>query len=249
MELHKHPQHLTHKKKWGEYLLEFLMLFLAVTLGFLAENIRETYKDHEKARIYAAQMISNLCDDTLNLKPYISLINSAAGKADTLLELVTTSDPRKVSGKLYWYGMIGGRDFTFVSSDATLQQMKSSGTLRYFNIRISHDVAQYDQLYRRLRIDQDRDQGLFIEVRKIRAQIFNVSYNDFINTHYTRQKMMDSFVRTNPPLLTYDKSILNQYVELVRSRIVFLKTPKIADTLLERAAVLIRNLKEEYNIK
>ena len=24
MEVHKHPHHITHKKKWGEYLLEFL---------------------------------------------------------------------------------------------------------------------------------------------------------------------------------------------------------------------------------
>lgn len=41
MEVHKHPHHVTHKKKWGEYFLEFLMLFLAVFLGFLAENFRE----------------------------------------------------------------------------------------------------------------------------------------------------------------------------------------------------------------
>ncbi len=30
MEVHKHPHHVMHKKKWGEYLLEFFMLFLAV---------------------------------------------------------------------------------------------------------------------------------------------------------------------------------------------------------------------------
>src|SRR5947199_611234 len=42
MEVHKHPHHVTHKKKWGEYLLEFFMLFLAVFLGFLAENLRES---------------------------------------------------------------------------------------------------------------------------------------------------------------------------------------------------------------
>lgn len=35
------PHHVTHKKKWVEYLLEFFMLFLAVFLGFVAENIRE----------------------------------------------------------------------------------------------------------------------------------------------------------------------------------------------------------------
>ncbi len=30
MEVH-HPHHPTHKKKWSEYLIEFLMLFAAVT--------------------------------------------------------------------------------------------------------------------------------------------------------------------------------------------------------------------------
>ena len=40
MEVH-HPHHPTHKKKWSEYIIEFLMLFAAVTLGFFAENVRE----------------------------------------------------------------------------------------------------------------------------------------------------------------------------------------------------------------
>ncbi|MEY3920804.1 MAG: hypothetical protein RL634_565, partial [Bacteroidota bacterium] len=31
----------THKKNWSEYIIEFVMLFTAVTLGFFAENIRE----------------------------------------------------------------------------------------------------------------------------------------------------------------------------------------------------------------
>src|ERR1700694_6030396 len=52
MEVHKHPHHVTHKKKWGEYLLEFLMLFLAVFLGFVAENIRENYVAHKSAKEY-----------------------------------------------------------------------------------------------------------------------------------------------------------------------------------------------------
>ena len=42
MEVHKHPHHVTHKKKWGEYILEFLMLFLAVFLGFIAEKSKRT---------------------------------------------------------------------------------------------------------------------------------------------------------------------------------------------------------------
>ena len=41
MEVH-HPHHPTHKKKWSEYIIEFVMLFTAVTLGFFAEISENT---------------------------------------------------------------------------------------------------------------------------------------------------------------------------------------------------------------
>ena len=49
MEVHHHP-HVdsdSHRKKgFKEYFLEFLMIFLAVTMGFFAENLRERIKDN-----------------------------------------------------------------------------------------------------------------------------------------------------------------------------------------------------------
>src|SRR5215471_5281072 len=43
MEVHHHPH--VEKKRFKEYFLEFLMIFLAVTLGFFAENIREHFAE------------------------------------------------------------------------------------------------------------------------------------------------------------------------------------------------------------
>ena len=37
MEVHHHPEVPHKSKSWKEYFLEFLMIFLAVTLGFFAE--------------------------------------------------------------------------------------------------------------------------------------------------------------------------------------------------------------------
>ena len=59
MEIHKHPHHGSHKKKWGEYVLEFLMLFLAVFLGFVAENIREHIAEHNRAKEYAISLVQD----------------------------------------------------------------------------------------------------------------------------------------------------------------------------------------------
>ena len=41
MEVHHHPDLRHEKKNFREYILEFVMIFLAVTMGFFAENIRE----------------------------------------------------------------------------------------------------------------------------------------------------------------------------------------------------------------
>src|ERR1700688_1880866 len=50
MEVHHHPD-LHHKRKnFKEYFLEFLMIFLAVTMGFIAENVREYITDGQKER-------------------------------------------------------------------------------------------------------------------------------------------------------------------------------------------------------
>ncbi|HEY5464391.1 MAG TPA: hypothetical protein VIJ95_14105 [Hanamia sp.] len=48
MEVHHHPD-LHHKKKnFKEYFLEFLMIFLAVTLGFFTESYREQLVERER---------------------------------------------------------------------------------------------------------------------------------------------------------------------------------------------------------
>src|SRR5450432_4322231 len=63
MEVHHHPD-LHHKKKhWKEYFLEFLMIFLAVTMSFFAESLRERISDTTKEYDYIKSLISDLGDD------------------------------------------------------------------------------------------------------------------------------------------------------------------------------------------
>ena len=66
MEVH-HPHHATHTKKWTAYLLEFLMLFLAVFLGFVAENIREHAVEKTRARELLKSFVVDLKKDTSEL--------------------------------------------------------------------------------------------------------------------------------------------------------------------------------------
>jgi hypothetical protein len=254
MEVHHHPDLHHEKKKWKEYFLEFLMIFLAVTLGFFAENIREYISEHERAKVYATSMIKDLKEDTAELAAYRIYFNYAANNVDTLMQMLTTTELKNIpTGKLYWYGLFGGAHLYFVPNDVTFQQMKSSGSLRFFEKTIAYDAANYDRLCRVLLITQNETSNVYAEVRKSRAMIFEYRYNDIANNIFQANRKLfnqwkiDSFFRTNPPLLSYDKVLLNEYVELVRSRFMHANVT-LADKLFAQSARLIQELKEKYNL-
>ena len=63
MEVHHHP-HLAHKEKpWKEYLLEGLMIFIAVTMGFFAENIREGFVERHNKKVSLEAVVVDLEND------------------------------------------------------------------------------------------------------------------------------------------------------------------------------------------
>src|ERR1700739_4501256 len=65
MEVHHHPE--VEKKGFKEYLLEGLMIFLAVLMGFIAENIREGITEHKRAAEFAKSYYGDIKKDTLLL--------------------------------------------------------------------------------------------------------------------------------------------------------------------------------------
>ena len=64
MEIHHHTDLHHKKKKFKEYFLEFLMIFLAVTLGFFAETIRESITEHTRAKELAIAFYEELKSDS-----------------------------------------------------------------------------------------------------------------------------------------------------------------------------------------
>jgi len=253
MEVHHHPT--VEKKTFKEYFFEFIMIFLAVTVGFFAETFRENVTEHKRAREFAESMVKDLQEDTIQLKSYKVYFNYAANNIDTLQQLLANAEPKDIPpGKLYWYGLFGGSHQYFVPNDATFEQMKNSGSLRYFRKSIATDIAKYDRFSRLIQFNEEMQQNIYTEVRKTRAMIFDFRYNDIANDIYQKNKTgfdfrkIDSFMKTNPPLLSSDKTLFNQYIELVRSR--FLRTNIIyADSALHQATILLDELKNEYNIK
>ena len=82
MEVHHHPQ--VEKKNFKEYFPEFLMIFLAVTMGFFAESIREHLADNSKEKQYIKSMIADLKNDTAMLRDMIDTNMKRVSGIDTL---------------------------------------------------------------------------------------------------------------------------------------------------------------------
>jgi hypothetical protein len=168
------------------------------------------------------------------------------------MQLVIADDPKNIpSGKLYWYGLFGGAQGYFVPNDATFQEMKSSGSLRYFDKPVAMNISKYDLLCRKLQSQEQMNIGLYTELRKLRAQFFDFRYLDRANNIYQLTKItmqrekIDSFMRSNPPLLSADKILLNQYVEITRSRFMHYNVSN-ADSLLQQGTVLLKELQKKY---
>lgn len=134
MEAH-HPHHVTHKKQWGEYLLEFFMLFLAIFLGFIAENIRETKVEHEREKQYARELYSELYADSVAFSKKMSARLDKERDCDYIYSFLKDSSLTDLPKKFYpayttVFYLINS--YTFEPKDGVLSQLKNSGSLRYF---------------------------------------------------------------------------------------------------------------------
>jgi len=82
MEVHAHTH--TARKKWTHYFWEFLMLFLAVFAGFLAENQREHFVEHQREKQFINSLINDIKVDTTRLNSLIESRNIREAKLDSL---------------------------------------------------------------------------------------------------------------------------------------------------------------------
>lgn len=126
MEVHHHSNH---PKKWKEYFVEFLMLFLAVSMGFVAENIREKHVENERSEELIQAFIIDIKENQKQLDSLIlqnqkqssyfdslSIVHATIKEPIDLYELANTLD--------FWM-------YRFINRKTIFEQMKSSGALRY----------------------------------------------------------------------------------------------------------------------
>src|SRR4249920_2233213 len=82
MEVHHHPDLHHQAKPWKEYFLEFLMIFLAVTLSFFAETVRERFSENGKAKELAESLYKEVYSDSVNVQQILATRVQKEGELD-----------------------------------------------------------------------------------------------------------------------------------------------------------------------
>ena len=132
MEVHHHP-HLPHgQKKFKEYFLEFIMIFLAVTLGFLSESLREHLSDSRREKEYIQSLIGDLQQDTTNIKLVTKLLFKNIRGQDSLINLLKHYiNDDSVNRKCYYYYINATCNEPLMSfSERTVAQLLNTGNMR-----------------------------------------------------------------------------------------------------------------------
>ena len=86
MEVHAHTH--TARKKWTHYFWEFLMLFLAVTLGFFVENQREHYVEAIREKKYIQSLVADLMSDTASFSNSLNKNRQTIRAFDSVIHLL-----------------------------------------------------------------------------------------------------------------------------------------------------------------
>jgi hypothetical protein len=144
MEVHAHSH--TARKKWAHYLWEFLMLFLAVFCGFLAEYQLEHKIEKERAEKYLQSMLLDVRTNIKNLDSLLMqdhiIISNHDSLVNWLLQDSITIDRAAFARKM---GAVWVRNF--LVRKETYEQMKSSGSLRYIgNIEFLKKMMDYERI-------------------------------------------------------------------------------------------------------
>jgi len=191
MEVHYHPE-INHKHKpWKEYLLEGLMIFIAVMMGFVAENVREAITNSQHVQELTSQLVQDLKVDTSQLNDFYQEDTKILRANDSLITLLQQPLKKENTGQMLKLAVASHSIWLFHPSAGAIAAIKSELHLKQFSSsRIISYIADYEKHIELLHTVQD-----------ITAQYQRSYIDPFLLNHFTAASLNAGFNRlpvTNP---------------------------------------------------
>ena len=249
MEVHAHTH--TPRKKWMHYFWEFLMLFLAVFAGFLAENQREHMVEHQREIKYASSLYEDLKKDTIDFKEDTPFWESIINNIDTLREEIEKPAEKRNALRLYRNAAKMRRYDNFLYHDRTIEQLKNGGNFRLLRKTIIADsLIDYDASIKSVLRDREMQSNTIY-------QTINFLQDKFLNSKYvsisrTDTISLDAYFITNPVVFkipaTKEAELFEYYNHLQYYKTLTRYRRNTTIHLLRKATNLIALLEKEYHL-
>jgi len=198
MEVH-HPHAPSHKKKWSEYLLEFFMLFLAVTLGFFAENVREHQVVLERKNQNLEAMVQDLKRDSIQIEQRMNEYITGMKNLEDMKYASLQYQQKKITETNYINYIINksenlGVGVSLFINNSAYKNTISTGSLSVINsIEVKQLIAEYYEELGAKLIDNNRNLDLEI--------------NEFIKETIIFGNGFESEFRKSISKLTHDETL------------------------------------------
>lgn len=225
------------------------MIFLAVFLGFIAENLRENSAERNREKEFMRSMVEDLKADKTNIHTFYDHADIAIRQIDSLIYLLKSSDRDQHGQDMYYYARVITTGLgRFILTDRTYEEMKSSGSLRLIkDDTLSESISRYYS-----------NQYIFKEQEQLQLQKMN-AYSDFVVKVFDGsvfQQMLQRFPYKvispsfNPPLSTVDKRTIGEFIGVLHyySAIIIINSSKSKQE--EPSTVnLIKMIQDKYNLQ
>ena len=245
MEVHHHAHHGHEKKTWKNYFWEFLMLFLAVFCGFLAEYQLEHTIERDREKQYVQSLMNDLKSDVINIDSVQKQNILLSPRGDSLFLLLTLPDYSKSTNSIYYNGRTFSTSVFFTLTDGTIKQLNNSGGLRLIKKKNVVDSLQaYQNMYSKILIFQDLRETQKLSYRDAMCKVFDVRVFETMVSGNKIQRPVG-----NPALFSQNKELINEL--LMRAHFVKRNNAaliNILEELKQKALNLQKTITKEYHL-
>nr|WP_294938118.1 hypothetical protein [uncultured Flavobacterium sp.] len=201
MEIHPNTHHK--KKNWKAYFWEFLMLFLAVFCGFLAEYQLEHVIEHNREKVFMSSLIEDLETDSIQLQTYIGWRTKTDQQFDSIIEMLAQptrdenahSIAKLTNNATLRYGLPD-------ISERTILQLKNAGGLRLIRSKsVSSAINKHYMRVNRMKSAFETERFVRLKLMDSRANLFNAMV--FVHPETPSEDVK---------LITQDAIIINHFI-------------------------------------
>jgi hypothetical protein len=170
----------TKKSSWKKYAMEFLMVFAAITLGFFAENQRESWSETARGVQVAQRLVEDLDLDSTRMEAVKANYTVKEQQINTLIPLMQAGlGEQPFLDSLFAYYILPSASSlvnatNFVENLATRDELKSGNMRLIRSDSIVRHLSAYVSKEQVFMIIQTRYREKRIELRELIEEVYDM---------------------------------------------------------------------------